>query len=157
VQGGTFTQLTNDPKWDYEPAWSPDGTAIAFVSARDGTPHIYLMDADGKNQRRLSTSDIDQLEPAWSPDGKQIAFLSEEGNNHSNIYLMDSDGTNIRNLTNQPTGLNENPTWSPDGTMIAFWSDRTGNHEIFSMMLDGTGLVNLTNNPADDENPTWSK
>jgi len=155
--GGNGKQLTDNPANDYEPAWSPDGKTIAFVSERDDTPHIYLMDIDGSNQRRLTSNDMNELEPAWSPDGKEIAFLSEEGNVHSNIYIVDVDGTNIRNLTDTTDYLNENPAWSPDGTMIAFWSDREGNHEIYSIRLDGTGLTNLTNNPAEDENPSWSK
>lgn len=157
TEGGIGKQLTNNPAIDYEPAWSPDGQTIAFVSDRDGTSHIYLMDIDGKNQRRLTKSDMTELEPAWSPDGTKIAFMSSQGMLLTNIYIVDSDGANPRNLTNETVGYNENPVWSPDGTLIAFWSDREGNHEIYTIRLDGTGLTNLTNNPDDDENPSWSK
>lgn len=157
TEGGKGEQLTNDPGKDYEPGWSPDGKTIAFVSERDGTPYIYLMDADGNNQRRLMKGDQPELEPAWSPDGTKIAFVLSESTTRTNIYIVNADGTGLRSLTNEVAGYNENPVWSPDGTMIAFWSDRTGNHEIFSIKIDGTGLVNLTNHPAADENPSWSK
>ena len=157
VLGGELQLLTSSPANDYQPAWSPDGQTIAFVSERDGTHYIYLMDADGTNQRRLTESEKPELEPAWSPDGTKIAFISSEGMLLSNIYIVNRDGTDLRPLTNEAVGFNENPVWSPDGTMLAFWSDRTGNHEIFIIKLNGTGLVNLTNHPAADENPSWSK
>jgi tol-pal system beta propeller repeat protein TolB len=157
VLGGELQLLTSDPANDYQPAWSPDGQTIAFFSERDGTPSIYLMDVDGNNQRRLTTGDKPELEPAWSPDGTKIAFVSSKGMLLSNIYIVNSDGTSLHPLTKEVAGYNENPVWSPDGTMLAFWSDRTGNHEIFIIKPDGTGLVNLTNHPAADENPSWSK
>jgi TolB protein len=154
---GDPKQLTDSPTNDYQPAWSPDGRTIAFVSDRDGADHIYLMDTDGKNQRRLTQSNMTELEPAWSPDGTTIAFMSSEGMRLTNIYIIASDGENLRPVTTEIVGYNENPVWSPDGTLIAFWSDRIGNHEIYSIKPDGTGLVNLTNDPSDDENPTWAK
>jgi TolB protein len=157
ILGGDLQLITNSPTNDYQPAWSPDGQTIAFVSERDDNHHIYLMDSDGKNQRRLTKSNMTEIEPAWSPDGAMIAFVSSEGMLSSNIYVVNVDGTDLHPLTNETVGYNENPVWSPDGTLIAFWSDRTGNHEIFSIKLDGTGLVNLTNHPAADENPSWSK
>lgn len=157
--GGEIVQLTDHPGDDTMPSWSPDGKTISFVSNRDGlgTAHIYLMDWDGENQRRLTENDMIEIEPAWSPDGSRIAFTVVDENEDSNIYIIDTDGTNLYQLTNGENSYNEHPVWSPDGKMIAFWSNRTGNFEIFAVRTDGSGLVNLTNNPADDENPTWSK
>ena len=155
VTGGDFTRLTNDPGKDFMPAWSPDGKTIAFVSDRDGALYIYLMDPDGGNQRRLTDNDFVELAPAWSPDGSQIAFFS--GGDATNIFVVESDGSGTTNITNQDLGYNEDPTWSPDGQMIAFLSDRSGDHEIYAMRLDGSGLVNLTNEPGADENPFWSR
>jgi Tol biopolymer transport system component len=157
VLGGELQLLTSSSANDYQPAWSPAGQTIAFVSECDGTPYIYLMDADGTNQHRLTTSDKQELEPAWSPDGTKIAFVSSQGMLLSNIYIVNSDGTSLHPLTNKTAGYNENPVWSPDGTMLAFWSDRTGNHEIFIIKRNSSGLVNLTNHPATDENPSRSK
>jgi len=154
VDGSRILGLTRDPAGDLQPDWSPDGGTIAFISLRDGTPRVYLMNADGTSQRRLTTEDIVQFEPDWSPDGMAIAFTSGD-NANTQIYIVNADGTNIRQVTDSP-GFNEHPAWSPDGTMLAFWSDRTGNREIYAVRLDGTALVQLTDDPAQDENPSWS-
>jgi Tol biopolymer transport system component len=68
--------LTNDRAWDGRPAWSPDGKTILWPSAREGKSAIYVMDADGKNVRRLTPLDSEADEPSWAPDGKRIVFVS---------------------------------------------------------------------------------
>lgn len=155
VAGGASTRLTNSPGRDIMPAWSPDGKTIVFVSDRDGTLHLYAMDADGGNQRRLTDNEFQEAAPAWSPDGTRIAFFAGDSGNATNIFLVNADGSGTTNITNQNSGYNEDPSWSPDGQMLAFWSDRSGNHEIYVMRLDGSGLMNLTNSPTRDENPSW--
>ena len=67
-------QLTTDPANDLRPAWSPDGTRIAFFSNRSDSNDIWVMDADGENQRELTNGSADDRRPAWSPDGARIAF-----------------------------------------------------------------------------------
>ena len=75
-----------------EPVWSPDGHQIAFVSAPDRSQEIYVMNADGSPQTRLTNNLADDYSPAWSPDGRQIAFISDrDGNNE--IYVMNADGS----------------------------------------------------------------
>lgn len=156
VDGGAFREVEKSSYTNHNPAWSPYGKTIAVASDRDkGRSHIYLMNVEGTNVRRLTSGDMNEVEPAWSPNGKTMAFVVLEDEDTSNIYLANADGTNVRKLTNETGTYNENPVWSPDGSLIAFWSDRTGNHEIFYIRPDGTGLTNLTNNPAEDENPTW--
>jgi len=156
AEGGDGTRLTDDPGKDFMPAWSPDGSTIAFVSDREGEQYIYLMDADGSNQRRLTDNEFPELSPAWSPDGSRIAFFSGT-NDATNIFVVAADGSGTMQITNEATGYNEDPTWSPDGTMIAFWSDRGGDHEIWAMLADGSGLVNVSNTPGADENPSWGR
>ena len=87
-----MTRLTNHSARDFAPAWSPDGTRIAFTSYRDGNHEIYVMDADGRNVIRLTNNS--GWSPAWSPDGARIAFVSlGEGIFDFGIYVMNADGS----------------------------------------------------------------
>ncbi len=143
---------------------------IAFMSDRDGNWEIYVMDADGKNQRRVTNNPADDKWPSWSPDGKRIAFESDRdgdvhpihGNPTSEIYMIDADGRNPQNLTNSPYHDRE-PAWSPDGSRIAFGALRENriNYEIYVMDVDGENLQRLTDNPGNDGHsgnrfPSWS-
>jgi len=131
-------------------------TKIAFVSARDGSQEVYVMNADGTNPTRLTNNNAaDDLEISWSPDGTKIAFRSKrDGNNE--IYVMNADGTDQVNLTNHPMS-DYGVSWSPDGTKIAFNSNRDGGEwEIYVMNADGTDQTRLTNNTVADEYPSWS-
>jgi Tol biopolymer transport system component len=140
--------------YDDDPVWSPDGKLIAFVSNRDGNDEIYVMNADGSNQRRLTDTPSSDSEPNWSPDGKYIAFDSNRDGN-TEIYVMNADGSNQRRLTND-TIDNFQPDWSPDGKNIAFVSNRDGNREIYVMNADGSNQTRLTNNTVSDYDPVWS-
>ena len=140
---------------------------IAFVSQRDGNPEIYVMDVDGKNQRRLTNHPDNDVSPSWSPDGKRIVFFSNrDGHVHVihglpayEIYVMDADGGNPQNLTNNPFD-DRNPSWAPDGKRIVFQSNRDKdnpqNYEIYVMDADGGNQQNLTENPNEDQYPSWS-
>ena len=99
VNSATLTQLTHTAGGtDLTPAWSPDGSRIAFVSDRDGDDEIYVMNADGSGQIRLTTSAGLDLWPAWSPDGLQIAFDSHRDGNIQ-IYVMNVDGSGQTTIT----------------------------------------------------------
>ena len=169
--GKQIRRLTEQPKYDSKPAWSPDGKQITFMSYRDlerrfpedgiALGEIYLMNADGTNPINLTQAPerADGVS-SWSPDGKQIAFTSAELFNadllaNSDIFVMDADGANPINLTNH-NALNQTPDWSPDGNRIAFSSNRDGNWEIHLMNPDGANPINLTNHPARDGRPDWS-
>ena len=154
ADGSNPVNLTNNPAMDSLPAFSPDGTKIAFASDRDGNNEIYVMNADGSNQTRLTNNPAVDYEPAFSPDGSKIAFTSWRDGNFE-IYIMNADGSNQINLTNFPTGETD-PAFSPDGSKIAFMSSRTINFEIFVMNVDGSNPTRLTFNPGDDTNPAFS-
>jgi Tol biopolymer transport system component len=145
---------------DWEPSWSPDGRYIAFASQRDGNPEIYLMNADGTDQRRLTHFDGEDWQAAWSPDSSQIAFARGENSNWD-IYIMGvSDGgiqgdASLRRLTDNDTS-DGFPAWSLDGTQIVFISSRDGNKEIYIMNADGSNQQRLTHNNVDDTFPRWS-
>ena len=139
-------RLTNDTASDYSPAWSPDGTEIAFESRRDGFYEIYVMDADGSNQTRLTNNTVLDESPAWSPDGTKIAFVSLTAP-FFDIHVMDADGANRTRLTNDTVPFGSGaPAWSPDGTKIAFSSYRDDSVDIYVMDADGSNRTRLTHN-----------
>jgi Tol biopolymer transport system component len=152
------------PGYTMHPAWSPDGSKIAFagfpnetekaiftqVANPYSTSEIFIVNADGTGLIRLTANRVNDDWPAWSPDGTKIAFAS-----HYQIYIMSQHGTGPTRLT-YGDAFDIQPSWSPDGTKIAFSSDRTGNSDIYSMNADGTGVSQLTNDPGTDVRPAWS-
>jgi Tol biopolymer transport system component len=155
ANGSGLVQLTKTGR-ESSPAWSPDGSVIAFESTRDGNSEIYLMRADGSGITRLTHRAANDYDPAWSPDGTQLAFDSEPGGCCGNfdIYLMNADGSAVTRLTRDPHD-DSGPTWSPDGSKIVFDSDRSGKTEIYLMNSNGRGVIRLTN-AAEDFSPAWT-
>jgi Tol biopolymer transport system component len=175
--GSNQINLTTGELFSHEldPKWSPDGSRVAFTSTRDANvvpynfnTEIYVMNADGSNQTRLTNNSSYDSGPSWSPDGSKIAFVSDRhlpppppigpppaGPGHTDIYVMNSDGSNPVRLTNN-TFSEGQPDWSPDGSKITFISDRDGNTEIYVMSADGSNQTRLTNNTAFDSGPSWS-
>lgn len=173
ADGSNRTQLT-EAYQDHSPAFSPDGTTIAFVSERvdpdfpvgddmHSTDRVYLMNADGTNERKLLQSGLrTERAPAFSPDGQKVAFVGQSvsptGTSVFNIYVVNVDGTGLTQLTHA-TGVqidsNDVPAFSPDGEKVAFSMSR----DIYAVNADGSGApVNLTNNGsnADSSDPTYS-
>ena len=134
---------------------TPDGARIVFSSGRDGNYEIYVMNADGSNQTRLTNDQNYDYSPSWSPYGARIAFRSERDGNFE-IYVMNADGSGQIRLTEDP-GDDWHPSWSPDGTKIAFYSNRDGNYEFYVMNVDGSNQTRLTDDPAHDRFPAWGR
>jgi TolB protein len=153
--GKNQRRLTVSKGVDISPVWNPKtGKEIAFTSDRSGSPQIYIMDADGTNVRRLIEEGGHAVNAAWSPDGQFIAFSWQKSRQNFDIYIHNlSTGQNTQ-LTSD-AGSNEKPTWAPDGRHIAFESTRTGTRQIFSMILDGTKIRQLTNT-GNNSGPAWS-
>ena len=133
---------------------------IAFQSPREGgPPQIYVMHADGTEQKRLTNLRGFAGVPDWSPDCKRILFQVNENPTlqpaHWQIYLINANGSGLKPLTHD--GFNDQvPKWSPDGLKIVFFSDKTGNNQIYTMLLDGSHWHRITNNRWDDSSGTWS-
>ena len=105
--GTGHIQLTNDPASDINPAWSPDGSRIAFQSNRDGEYAIYVMNANGTGVVRLTDPLMSATEPAWSPDGNRIVFVGTKPGQIANLYIVNVDGGDPEPLLT----ADSNPAW----------------------------------------------
>jgi Tol biopolymer transport system component len=155
--GSGQIRLTTDRAHDEYPAWSLDGTRIAFESLRNGVDNseIYVMNVDGSAQVRVTRNAVPDEQPAWSSDGKRIAFTRGPGVD-SAIYVIGTDGRNEVRLTKDKEQATS-PAWSPSGTKIAFESFRNGHSSLYLINADGSGEVKLTPDSIDCGHPAWSR
>jgi serine/threonine-protein kinase len=118
-------------------SWSPDGSRLAIISNGDvqGNHRLWVMDADGGNQRLLTPGEGDHQSPSWSPDGQLIAFSSNRDGNYE-IYTIRPDGSDLKRLT-ESVHSDFAPYWAPESGWLAFCSDRDGTWGIWVMDRQG--------------------
>ena len=165
ADGSDQTLLTADDNNDIDPVWSPNGQKIAFnrFPADFSGCEVYLMNPDGTGITQLTHGGGYAFGGIWSPNGKQIAFTANrDGSN--DIYVINADGSGEKRLT-WGAFVGGVTAWSPNGKQLAFNSrnDLTGSgsygdEEIFVMDVDGTNIIQLTDNYVDDEGDraSWS-
>jgi Tol biopolymer transport system component len=159
--GSDRKQLTFSQEHEGEPAWSPDGTKIAFASlhltGNGGYSEIFVMNADGSDQRRLTQSKYDRS-PAWSPDGTKIAFWHLDSITMPSswgIFVMNADGSGQRAVVSTYNSGLQQPAWSPDGLKFAVANLGSG---ISLINVDGSNQTQITQPPSsfEDVDPAWS-
>src|SRR5215211_2660837 len=162
--GGTATRITVS-NGSSDPAYSPDGSRIAFISPSRTNYEITVMNADGTGRRQITSTSVAEQEPVWSPDGSRIAYASSsfdvDGQTDLEIWAINADGSGRTQLTSNSLADTQ-PAWSPDGSKIAF--ERSG--DIYVMDADGSNQTNITpNSPPGcssncyqgaDSDPAWS-
>jgi TolB protein len=213
LDGGAPRQLATGGGWT-QPTWSPDGASLAYVYRGTNFSDIFVTDAQGEGQTRLTTSQSSILDdndwnfrPAWSPDGTQIAFVSDRKTAYPTVWLMNAeDGTRLRSvptpgligesldaiswspdgerlavtlfgntgpsqvaivpvdpgrretarlLTDRPGGALD-PAWSPDGAWIAYAGREGNTSEVFASRPNGRDPVRLTHDGVLARSPAWS-
>ncbi len=139
------------------PAFSPNGSQIAFMSSQSGDPQIYLSDANGGGLKRITFAAGVSTSPAWNPKtGNQIVFVSDRAGEPV-LYLANSDGTNVQKLDMPDMGYVVDPAWSPNGQLLAFsWRRPSGNFDIYIMDIVNRQLVELTRDAGRNERPSWA-
>lgn len=174
VASGKETNLTRG-LGGTDPAWSPDGTRVAFSSLRDGNYEIYTTDLKGEQIQRLTHTEWAEAEPSWSPDGRRIAYVAHliQANNDcgfmptggvgggdtaeatSSVYLMNADGSNQTGLAGT-TGTTE-LSWSPSGAWLALALSVNRDSQIYVADVSGRSLIKLTSDPMPKSSPSWAR
>jgi Tol biopolymer transport system component len=166
ADGSNQTNITNTPQNETSPAWSPDGTRIAFTHSNElgFSAELYTMSPDGSNVTRLTNNSNEDFDPDWSPDGSKIVFVRIPTEfEPAEIFVMNADGSNQIQLTSTDAGLDLDPAWSPDGTKIVFSRYRCSDERgcewgIYTMSADGSDQTSLTINAIPDSSdldPDW--
>ena len=158
TDGTGVRRLSNSRAIEVEPKVNPrTGSDVVFVSGRGGPQHIYKMNIDGADVERLTPPEGEAANPAWHPNGQHMAFKWTRGfaPGNWNIFIMDVASRETVQLTHG-AGRNENPFWAPDGRHLVFSSNRSGKFQIYTMLVDGTEVRQLTTT-GNNAMPVWVK
>ncbi len=142
------------------PAWSSDGSKIAFSSSRSGDSEIWVSDANGGGAHRVTSLKGPNVSPTWNPrTNTEIAFTGGR-TGEPQIYIMEQDGSNVQRITDQ--GYAVSPSWHPGGGMLAFaWNRKygpgdPGAQDIYVLEIASKNWLQITHESGNNDCPSWS-
>ena len=155
---GTLHNLTDHPDGEWDPAWSPDGTMLAFTGHRADRSDIWVLDLARRGTedqpRNLTNHGAWDYSPDWSPSGQSVVFVSERDGDPE-IFVQNLGEDSAIQLTFNEE-MDRLPAWSPDSKHIAFAAVRNGSENIYVIRPDGTDEQLITPHPLQGTNPNWA-
>ena len=163
MDGGERKSFISGSGLEVEPAYSPDGAKVAFVSGRFGNPHLFIRDLRSNSDTRITYAGWYNSSPSWRRDGRKLSFAGYDRDiDRYDIFTVNPDGRQMERLT-LDQGDNEKPSWSPDGRYLVFQSNRlakgrgkANSYKLYIMSRDGGNVKQLSIPLHDAVMPVWS-
>jgi TolB protein len=134
ADGENQKPVVDSPEPIMSPAWSPDGTQLAYVSFEGRTSSVYVQSLETGARERVSARTGINGAPAWSPDGKRLAITLSQPDGNVDIFVLDLATRALTRITDDPA-IDTEPCWAPDGKSLYFTSDRSGRPQIYRIVL----------------------
>lgn len=160
VDGENLKEILDEPPIaDFGPRFTPDGSQVIFISDRTGNYEIFQMNDDGSNLIQLTQTDSPIIDISISPDGNHIAFTYAYAYPQAaDLYIIGKDGSPdsmVQVTDNKGAAFDDSSSWSMDGKKIFFSSNRSGNYDLWSINVDGSDPVQLTDDEYYDSYPDY--
>jgi TolB protein len=149
LAAGPILQVTADGTSSVRPAWSPDGTHIAFQTSKDNAYRVVVMASDGTDRKLVSQGDVDDRHPAWSPDGNRLAI--DTGTELKREIAIIDVASGARTQVTRMDAFASFPAWSPDGSRLSFYVYQKAALDIWTVNTDGTKPVQMTQTLASEQ------